>query len=77
MARSNVIFVGIKGAVAAIDRDTGETMWTTSLKGSEFVNVSLEGGDLFAASRAACIASTRRRAILNGAMNCPASGMVW
>lgn len=51
MARSNVIFVGIKGTVAAIDRDTGETIWTTALKGSEFVNVSLEDGDLFAASR--------------------------
>ena len=46
MARSNVVFVGIKGSVLAIDRDTGETLWTTGLKGSEFVNVSLDGGDL-------------------------------
>jgi len=37
--------------VVAIDRDTGETLWTTDLKGSEFVNVALDGGDLFAASR--------------------------
>jgi outer membrane protein assembly factor BamB len=51
MVRSNLVFVGIKGTVLAIDRDTGETLWTTELKGSEFVNVSLDGSDLFAASR--------------------------
>jgi len=51
MAHSNLVFVGIKGTVLAVDRDTGETRWTTNLKGSEFVNVSVDGGDLFAASR--------------------------
>src|SRR4051812_35977923 len=51
MARTNVIFVGIKGRALGIDRDTGETLWTTDLKGSDFVNVSLDGGDLFAASK--------------------------
>jgi outer membrane protein assembly factor BamB len=51
MARTNVVFVGIKGSVVAIDRDTGETLWSTGLKGSEFVNVSLDSGDLFAACR--------------------------
>ena len=51
MARSNLVFVGIKGTVVAVDRDTGETLWSTALKGSEFVNVTLDAGDLFAASR--------------------------
>lgn len=50
-ARSNMIAVGIKGTVLAIDRDTGETLWSTALKGSDFVNVSLEGGDVFASSK--------------------------
>ncbi len=50
-ARSNMIVVGIKGTVLAIDRDTGETLWSTALKGSDFVNVSLEGGDVFASSK--------------------------
>ena len=49
--KSNMIFVGIKGAVVAIDRDTGTTQWHADLKGSDFVNVSLQDGDLFAASR--------------------------
>ena len=48
---SNTIVVGIKGTVIAIDRDTGKTLWNTELKGSEFVNVTLERGDVFAASR--------------------------
>jgi len=51
MARTNVIFVGIKGRALGIDRDTGEILWTTDLKGSDFVNVALDGGDLFAASK--------------------------
>jgi outer membrane protein assembly factor BamB len=48
---TDTIFVGIKGAVLAIDRGTGETLWQTDLKGSDFVNVMLQDGDLFAASR--------------------------
>jgi len=43
--------IGIKGTVLAIDRDTGETIWSTKLKGSDFVNVSLEDGDVVASSR--------------------------
>jgi hypothetical protein len=48
---SNMIVVGIKGTVLAVDRETGTTLWTTELKGSEFVNLTLEGGDVFAASK--------------------------
>ena len=50
-ARSNMIVVGIKGTVLAIDRDTGETLWSTALKGSDFVNISLEGADVFVGSK--------------------------
>jgi outer membrane protein assembly factor BamB len=50
-ARSNMIVVAIKGTVLAIDRDTGETLWSTALKGSDFVNLSLEGADVFAGSK--------------------------
>jgi len=51
MAASNIIVVGIKGTVLAIDRDTGETLWSTNLKGSEFVSVTLEGSEVFAACK--------------------------
>jgi hypothetical protein len=48
MAQTNLIFIGIKGTVLALDRATGQEVWRTKLKGSEFVNVVLLDGDLFA-----------------------------
>lgn len=50
-ARSELIFVGIKGSVAGIERSTGATTWTTHLAGSDFVNVTVLDGELFASSR--------------------------
>ena len=50
-ARSNMVFVGLKGAVTAIDRDTGTTRWAANLKGSDFVTVAVQNGDLYAASK--------------------------
>ena len=50
-SRADTIFVGIKGTVVAIDRTSGETRWSTELKGSDFVNVTLQDGDLFASCR--------------------------
>jgi outer membrane protein assembly factor BamB len=49
MKTSDLVFVGIKGSVIALDRATGERVWTTHLKGSDFVNVVLHGDALFAA----------------------------
>jgi hypothetical protein len=49
--RSDRIFVGIKGAVLAIDRETGAEQWRADLQGTDFVNVTLQESDLFAASR--------------------------
>jgi outer membrane protein assembly factor BamB len=50
-AGPETIFVGIKGEVLALDRSSGTTQWRCELKGSDFVNVTLQGGDLFAASK--------------------------
>ena len=48
---ADTIFVGIKGAVLALERSSGTTQWRSELKGSDFVNVTLHDGDLFAASK--------------------------
>jgi outer membrane protein assembly factor BamB len=50
MARTlnQVVFIGIKGTALALDRATGRELWRTDLKGSDFVNTVLDGGDLFA-----------------------------
>ena len=41
----------VEGAVVAIDRASGTSIWESNLKGAEFVTVTVDGGDLFAASR--------------------------
>lgn len=48
MKTSELVFIGIKGSVVALNRATGEQVWAAHLKGSEFVNVVVDGGTLFA-----------------------------
>jgi outer membrane protein assembly factor BamB len=48
MKTSNLLFVGIKGSAIALNRTSGEQVWTTHLKGSDFVNVSVEDGRVLA-----------------------------
>ena len=45
------IYIGIHGSVLAIDRATGKEAWETSLKGADFVNVVLDGNELYAGSK--------------------------
>ena len=51
MPRQNVIFVGIKGNVIALDRTTGEAVWMTELKGADFVNVVMDDDNLYATTK--------------------------
>jgi outer membrane protein assembly factor BamB len=50
MAQPKALYIGIHGAVLALDGATGQELWRTLLKGSDFVNVVLDGGDLLAAT---------------------------
>jgi outer membrane protein assembly factor BamB len=47
----DVVFIGIKGTVLALDRRTGGNLWTTHLKGGDFVNLVLDGRDLLATTK--------------------------
>jgi outer membrane protein assembly factor BamB len=47
----DMIVIGIGGHVLALDRATGQEVWRTKLKGSDFVNVAVDGRDVFATSR--------------------------
>jgi outer membrane protein assembly factor BamB len=51
MTKSNLLYVGIRGTVLALDRATGELVWDAKLKGGDFVYVTLQDGDLYATSR--------------------------
>jgi hypothetical protein len=42
MKTSELVFIGIKGSVIALNRSTGEQVWATRLRGSDFVNVIVE-----------------------------------
>ena len=50
MAKTSV-FIGIKGTVLALDRATGQEVWRSKLKGSSFVNIILDGGELYATTQ--------------------------
>jgi outer membrane protein assembly factor BamB len=43
-----LVFIGIKGSVVALNRATGQQVWATHLKGSDFVNVVLQDGAVLA-----------------------------
>ena len=49
--RTSAVIIGTRGTVLAVDRGSGETIWSTELKGNDFVDVMLVDGDLFAASK--------------------------
>jgi len=48
MKISELVFVGIKGSVIALDRATGEQVWATRLKRYDFVNLIVEDGQIIA-----------------------------
>jgi outer membrane protein assembly factor BamB len=48
MKTSDLVFVGIRGSVVALDRTTGKQEWATHLKGWSFVNVVLQNETVLA-----------------------------
>ena len=48
MKPSDLVFVGIKGSVVALNRASGQQVWATHLKGSDFVNVVFQDGAVLA-----------------------------
>lgn len=45
------VFVGVGGHVAALDRATGIEIWRTKVKGGDFVNVTVDGENLYATTQ--------------------------
>jgi outer membrane protein assembly factor BamB len=46
----SLLYVGIKGCVVALDRDSGDEVWRAELRRGEFVSVLWDGAGLFAAN---------------------------
>jgi glucose dehydrogenase len=47
----DAIYIGIQGSVLALDPSTGIELWQTDLRGREFVNVTVQGGMIVAATK--------------------------
>jgi outer membrane protein assembly factor BamB len=47
----SLIFIGVHGTVLGLDKATGTEIWRTKLRGSDFVNVAVQDGDVFASSK--------------------------
>jgi outer membrane protein assembly factor BamB len=47
----DIVVIGLRGCVVALDRATGSQVWLTELKGGDFVNVVVDGGDVFAGTK--------------------------
>jgi outer membrane protein assembly factor BamB len=48
--KTNMVYLGIRGSVVAVDGATGRELWARALKGTDFVNVVLDGDNLYAAT---------------------------
>ena len=46
-----VVFVGMHGSVFCLNRMTGQVVWSTGLRGSDFVTLLLDGELLLAGTR--------------------------
>jgi outer membrane protein assembly factor BamB len=51
MASPKPIYLGVKGSVVALNPANGQQLWAASLKATDFVNVVLDGNNLYATTR--------------------------
>jgi outer membrane protein assembly factor BamB len=51
MAGRDAILIGIRGTVLALDPASGDELWRITLKGADFVNVTLLDGRILAATK--------------------------
>lgn len=51
MAETNLVFLGIKGSVLALDKTTGRRVWEKKLKGYSFVSLLIENDRVFAGAQ--------------------------
>jgi len=47
----DLVFVGIKGTVLALDRALGTEIWRTKLKGGDLVSLMVNGDSVYATAR--------------------------
>ena len=75
---ADTIFIGMRGHVLALDRHSGNEIWRTHLKSCQFVNVSLDGPDLFATTvgEIFCLDPTTGRLLWNNPLRGMGYGLI-
>jgi outer membrane protein assembly factor BamB len=48
---SSKVFLGVHGEVVALDRGTGQQLWSTKLAGGDFVNLMLDDDRIIATTK--------------------------
>jgi len=51
MAKPDLVYLGIRGSVLALDKNSGARIWETKLKGSQFVALLVDGQRIFAGTQ--------------------------
>jgi outer membrane protein assembly factor BamB len=51
MAKPDLVCIGIRGAVVALDRNSGAHVWETKLKGGSFVTLLVDGERVLAGAQ--------------------------
>ncbi len=51
MKPADLVYIGIKGSVLALDRNSGTIIWRAALVGSDFVNLVGAGKNIFATTK--------------------------
>ncbi len=75
---ASTVFLGIQGYVVGLDRATGQKLWETRLKGSDFVNVMLDGDRVLAATKGEifCLDPATGRVLWNNKLPGKGTGLV-
>ena len=51
MANPDLVFLGIRGSVVALDKNSGARIWESKLKGSSFVTLLVDGDQVLAGAQ--------------------------
>jgi outer membrane protein assembly factor BamB len=68
------VYIGIHGSVISLDRLSGTERWRTSLKGCDFVNLTLDGDQIIASTKGEIFCLDARTGAVRWANELPGMG---
>jgi outer membrane protein assembly factor BamB len=70
MEKNDLVFLGVKGSVVALDRTTGHRVWERKLKGSDYVSLLVHGNCVLAGTQGEifCLEATTGKPLWHDAL---------